>query len=195
MAPHTHLVCALFIILSIAPAGAQDLPFPKTEKDIIDALTLKDGATVYNGIEYLSDKGRVYKIIDGKRFRLRGLAGIVDSAIVPRAGAMIRFDHDSCEIHPESHSLLDAFGKALQSGLSGAMLMVAGHTDGTGSVDYNQALSECRAMAVAGYLNGRHAISEHRLIVRGFGELQPIADNTTDAGRALNRRVEFIRLE
>ena len=175
--------------------SAEDLVFPTTETEIVEALSLKDGKTVYNGVEYESEKGKVYKIIAGKRYRLRGLQAIVDSAIVPRAGALINFDFDSAQIRPESYPLLDEFGKAFKFGLAGGVFMVAGHTDGTGSVVYNQGLSERRAQAVATYLTAHHGISSTQLMMKGYGEAKPIASNESESGQALNRRVEFIRVE
>ena len=175
--------------------SADDLVFPTTENEIVEALSLKDGKTVYNGVEYESEKGKVYKIIAGKRYRLRGLQAIVDSAIVPRAGALINFDFDSAQMRPESYPLLDEFGKAFKFGLAGGVFMVAGHTDGTGSVVYNQGLSERRAQAVATYLTAHHGISSTQLIMKGYGEAKPIASNESESGQALNRRVEFIRVE
>jgi outer membrane protein OmpA-like peptidoglycan-associated protein len=122
-------LAALFVICS-GIVLAEDLVFPTTENEIVEALSLRDGKTVYNGVEYESEKGKVYKIIAGKRYRLRGLQAIVDSAIVPRAGALINFDFDSAQIRPESYPLLDEFGKAFKFGLAGGVFMVAGHTWG-----------------------------------------------------------------
>ena len=175
--------------------SAENIVFPTTETEIVEALSLKDGKTVYNGVEYESKKGKVYKIISGKRYRLRGLQGIVDSTIVPKAGALINFDFDSAKIRPESYPLLDEFGKALKFGLAGGVFIVAGHTDSTGSPDYNQSLSKSRAHAVATYLTAHHGIASSRLTMKGYGEAKPIASNDDDNGRALNRRVEFIRTE
>jgi len=69
-------------------------------------------------------------------------------------------------------------------------MIVVGHTDAQGSETYNQKLSEGRAEAVAEYLESR-GIAHARLNSRGRGESQPIADNKTAEGRALNRRVEL----
>jgi outer membrane protein OmpA-like peptidoglycan-associated protein len=187
-------LAALLVIWS-GIVSAEDLVFPTTENEIVEALSLKDGKTVYNGVEYESEKGKVYKIIAGKRYRLRGLQAIVDSVIVPRAGALINFDFDSDKIRPESYPLLDEFGKAFKFGLAGGVFMVAGHTDGTGSVVYNQGLSERRAQAVATYLTAHHGISSTQLMMKGYGEAKPIASNESESGQALNRRVEFIRVE
>ena len=189
------ILLAVLLAVWIGTCAADDLAFPTTEKEIVQALSLKDGKTVYKGVEYESEGGKVYKIIAGKRYRLRGLQGIADSAIVPRAGALINFDFDSAQILPESYPLLDEFGKALRFGLAEGVFIVAGHTDNTGSLDYNQGLSELRAKAVANYLSAHHGIVSSRLLMKGYGEKKPLASNDSDNGRALNRRVEFIRVE
>lgn len=68
---------------------------------------------------------------------------------------------------------------------------VIGHTDSVGSDTYNQGLSERRAQAVARYLE-RNGIANNRITVSGKGESEPVADNSTNDGRAQNRRVEFV---
>jgi OOP family OmpA-OmpF porin len=71
-----------------------------------------------------------------------------------------------------------------------APVTLEGHTDSVGSVEYNQRLSERRANAVRQYLIEK-GIASSRIRVVGYGKLRPIADNKTDDGRAINRRVEF----
>ncbi len=70
------------------------------------------------------------------------------------------------------------------------IIVSAGHTDSQGSDESNQLLSERRANAVAGYLLQKGVV-EARIETIGFGEKQPLADNGTTEGRALNRRVEI----
>ena len=70
------------------------------------------------------------------------------------------------------------------------VIEVAGHTDSTGTNEYNQQLSERRAGSVASYLKTREILPE-RIIQVGVGEDRPIADNATDSGRQANRRVEL----
>jgi outer membrane protein OmpA-like peptidoglycan-associated protein len=67
---------------------------------------------------------------------------------------------------------------------------VGGHTDDVGGDAPNQALSERRAKAVAGYLSSR-GVAGNLLSTQGYGETAPTADNTTAAGRAKNRRIEL----
>ena len=174
---------------------AGELVFPKTEDDIVEALSLKDSVTVFDGVTYESKNGKVYKIIGGKRYRLRGLRIIADSEIVPKVGALINFDFNSAEIKPESYTLLDEFGKALNGGLFDAKFIISGHTDSIGSNEYNHKLSVARAQAVVYYLKTIHNIPSMRMSVNGHGESQPIATNETDEGRYKNRRVEFVRIE
>ena len=70
-------------------------------------------------------------------------------------------------------------------------ILVYGHTDDIGEADYNRALSSRRAEAVANLLIDG-GVEPRRILVAGFGEDRPVAENTSDAGRALNRRVELV---
>ncbi|MEM9170853.1 MAG: OmpA family protein, partial [Pseudomonadota bacterium] len=65
------------------------------------------------------------------------------------------------------------------------------HADARGSDEFNQALSERRALSVSNYLAGQ-GVGGQRLRAVGFGETRPIGDNGTAAGQALNRRVEIV---
>lgn len=71
-------------------------------------------------------------------------------------------------------------------------LSVNGHTDNRGDAAHNQALSEGRARAVVSALTGQ-GIEAARLTAQGFGDTQPVADNSSDEGRARNRRVELVK--
>jgi OOP family OmpA-OmpF porin len=68
---------------------------------------------------------------------------------------------------------------------------IEGHTDSIGTELYNLGLGKRRAEVVKGYLVLRHQVDPHRMTTLSYGESRPIADNRTDQGRALNRRVEF----
>jgi outer membrane protein OmpA-like peptidoglycan-associated protein len=177
------------IITAIACLGlaghhvaAEELRFPKTEAEFVDALSTGDKKGFQSNTRGLT-----------RGMNKRGVGGITPPSTPPKVGALINFDIDSARIKPESYDLLDNLGNALNGGLSDAKIIVAGHTDSTGSATYNDQLSIRRAKSVADYLIYRHRISDARLWVQGFGESTPIADNTTAEGRALNRRVEFIR--
>jgi outer membrane protein OmpA-like peptidoglycan-associated protein len=189
------IILSALVMLIAELVSAEELTFPKTEQEIIEALSIKDGRTVFEGVEYISEKGKIYKIIAGKRYRLRGLRIIGDSDIVPKAGALINFDFDSAQIQTDSYPLLDEFGKALKSGLADGSFIISGHTDSVGTTEYNNELSVRRANAVTDYLVVHHGIDPGRLSIEGYGETRPIASNDSEKGRSLNRRVEFIRAE
>jgi len=101
----------------------------------------------------------------------------------------ITFAFDSSNLQPQFLPVLDNVAGTL-SQYNQTIVEVAGHTDSVGTDAYNQALSERRANAVAGYLGSR-GIMQQRMIVVGAGETRPVASNDTDAGRAQNRRVEI----
>ena len=106
----------------------------------------------------------------------------------------ILFDFDKATIKPESHGLLDEIVQAIKDHPHIKKISVEGHTDGDGTDEYNQGLSERRAQAVTNYLTAG-GIPADMLTSKGFGESRPIADNESEAGKAENRRVEFIITE
>lgn len=99
------------------------------------------------------------------------------------------FDVDSADIKPGFYSTMDKIS-AIVNKYGKTRLVIAGHTDDTGSDDYNLALSRRRANAVESYLLS-DGVSPLRLSSVGYGESRPIAPNDTEAGRRLNRRVEI----
>ena len=101
----------------------------------------------------------------------------------------VTFGFDSGDISATFYSVLDSVAMVLEE-FDKTFVEVAGHTDSVGTDEYNQALSERRANSVAAYLVSR-SIARERLITIGGGEKFPVASNATDAGRALNRRVEL----
>lgn len=101
----------------------------------------------------------------------------------------IQFDFDSAAIRPESGPHLDALYDGLAQDPAAAIIVI-GHTSSEGAEAYNQDLSERRAAAVTEALVAR-GLDAGRLAAAGRGEADPIADNATEAGRALNRRVEI----
>jgi len=109
---------------------------------------------------------------------------------VPQETAAVNFRVGSSALNVDAKSKLDAIAtKALNA--KAYVLEVTGFADSTGSTARNRALSQRRADAVITYLVEQHKIPLRRIVTPyGFGELDPIADNKTRAGRAENRRVE-----
>ena len=102
----------------------------------------------------------------------------------------IFFDYDKATLLQQSYNELHTLLGILQSHPT-MKIEICGHTDGHGSIDYNQRLSENRARAVVDYLVS-HGIDVRRLSFKGYGKSRPIDTNTTEEGRAKNRRVEFV---
>ena len=98
------------------------------------------------------------------------------------------FDFDKTELKPESFVELDKLVSYLQQ--NSLRIEIGGHTDNQGSDEYNDRLSENRAKAVYDYLVQK-GIPANRLQYKGYGMRVPVADNSTEEGRAANRRTEF----
>ncbi|WP_439922759.1 OmpA family protein [Nitrobacter sp. JJSN] len=104
----------------------------------------------------------------------------------------IYFDTDKATLKPESRPTLDQIAKLL-SGQPELSVYIVGHTDSQGAPAHNLELSRRRAEAVAEDLVRSYKITRTRLNTAGVGFLAPIGSNATDAGRALNRRVELMQ--
>jgi outer membrane protein OmpA-like peptidoglycan-associated protein len=103
----------------------------------------------------------------------------------------VQFDFDKAVIKPEFYPILDEAAAELQkAACAKKSVTIEGNTCNMGSDKYNQKLSERRAAAAKQYLVGK-GIAAERLTAVGNGEKNPIADNKTKKGRAMNRRVEF----
>jgi outer membrane protein OmpA-like peptidoglycan-associated protein len=101
----------------------------------------------------------------------------------------ISFDTGRADIKSNLRPILDQFASGL-SGQPNTEVRIVGHTDNTGSDSINDPLSQRRADAARDYLAAR-GVDPRRILTAGRGEHEPIAENTTDAGRAKNRRVEI----
>lgn len=101
----------------------------------------------------------------------------------------ITFDTNSSNLQSDFSEVLKSVALVVKE-YNKTYVDVLGHTDSTGSEGYNQKLSEARAGSVSGYLQSI-GVEYERIIARGMGEGYPIADNSTEEGRAANRRVEI----
>ena len=108
---------------------------------------------------------------------------------VVRVELDVKFDFDKARVKEESYgdikNLADFMNQYPQTTTT-----VEGHTDSKGTDAYNQTLSEKRANAVREVLVNQYGVPGERVNAAGYGESRPVADNATDAGRAINRRVE-----
>ncbi|WFE75867.1 OmpA family protein [Roseinatronobacter sp. S2] len=119
-------------------------------------------------------------------------AGLIEEGRV--AVQDILFEFDSARILPESSDAL-ATVAGLMRDLPDMNLLVVGHTDNSGSYDYNLSLSMERATSVVSYLTRQHGVSGDRLDPAGAGMMAPISTNRTEQGRSLNRRVELVEMQ
>ena len=104
----------------------------------------------------------------------------------------VTFESNSANLTTSAKNVLRSLGISLTANPE-VSIEIQAHTDSDGSADYNQTLSEQRAQSAMNYLI-ELGVEAVRLSASGFGENQPIADNTTREGKARNRRVEFIPL-
>lgn len=125
------------------------------------------------------------------------LGTIVDEAGCPLPGEKVfsmsgvNFDFNSANLTADAKVIL-AEGIEVVKNLGGAIAVsVEGHTDSVGSLQYNQTLSLQRAQSVVDYLISE-GVDAAKLTAVGMGETSPIANNDTEAGRAANRRVDFV---
>ena len=144
-------------------------------------MTLKDGATIVNNKgESVSDAQS-----GGVTQTDRGLMMTIDSDLL--------FPTNSSYLTDKAKSALDVFVNLVKQHPA-AKIQVDGHTDATGEAEYNQWLSEKRAASVKVYLENAK-ISGSRIMIKGHGQTNPVADNKTKEGRQKNRRVEITILK
>jgi outer membrane protein OmpA-like peptidoglycan-associated protein len=105
----------------------------------------------------------------------------------------VSFDVGRYDIKPNFTPILGRFAQTLNENPA-TTVRIVGHTDSTGSDAINDPLSVNRAASTRNYLTG-HGVAAQRIAIDGRGSREPIADNSSDAGRAKNRRVEIFVAE
>jgi outer membrane protein OmpA-like peptidoglycan-associated protein len=114
----------------------------------------------------------------------------IDAANVVLTLPGIMFDTDQATLKPEAHLALAKLSGILMV-FHRATVMIEGYTDSTGGGDYNLRLSKQRAESVESFL-AQEGVADGRLESAGYGSENPLADNSTEDGRATNRRVELV---
>lgn len=115
--------------------------------------------------------------------------GATGAARIP---SRIEFEFDSDRLTAQGKLDLDTFGEALVTELRDRTVSLEGHTDAIGTDEYNQSLSEHRAVAARQYLIDSFGIANSRIATIGMGKSDPVASNDDAAGRSKNRRVDFV---
>ncbi|MBV2185602.1 MAG: OmpA family protein [Rhizobium sp.] len=155
----------------------------------------RNGALIGAGIGALAG-GAIGNYMDNQEAELRAQlqgTGIsvtrMGDRIILNMPSNITFATDQDQVMPQFYPTLNSVAIVLRK-FDKTLIDVNGHTDSTGSVAHNEALSERRAMSVASYLNSQ-GVDPRRVSALGFGPSQPVASNATAEGRAQNRRVEI----
>ena len=154
-----------------------------------------DAVAVSGELERPADRDALLAALSRDGFGLREDLRLVASrsaqaALDARvAGRSVEFEPGSATLTPNGAGLLAELLPQLQR-LPEHRFEIVGHTDAAGERDANLALSRARAEAVKSWLAG-HGIAPQRVATRGVGPDEPVADNTSAAGRARNRRIEF----
>jgi outer membrane protein OmpA-like peptidoglycan-associated protein len=120
--------------------------------------------------------------LDNLRLERRFVLNLKDGA---------QFDFDAVAMTQETRHQIDRFVDDMK-GANDSLLVVVGHTDSTGSEDYNFELGQKRASSVARYLISRKGMDPLRVTAVSYGASAPLADNTTREGRRKNRRIEIL---
>jgi len=145
------------------------------------------GALAGGGVGYYMDvqEAKLRQRLDGTGVSVTR----VGDNITLNMPSNITFALNSADLNSQFFSALEGVGVVLKE-YNKTVIEVAGHTDSSGSDQYNQQLSQRRAQAVASYLASQ-GVKNERLITVGAGEAHPVASNDTEQGRAANRRVEL----
>jgi outer membrane protein OmpA-like peptidoglycan-associated protein len=200
--------------LAAEPQSPEDSP----KDELPSRYPQRPGELEYDGSTYLWEGNLLYRrLSDGSLELADGFFNFPDSEAISAAQkpwltfdeegnvtiqvslnvwATIYFPYNSDELTQDSLEILEVFGNALnRPALKNRKLLIIGHTDDIGTSHFNLTLSYSRADSVAKWLIDNSEIERDRLILTGYGDRLPIADNSTPEGQAQNRRVEFILLQ
>jgi len=192
------LVAAVLASTGLGPISAAEQP---TAAQILDALMPKPltrslSAPARNASD--QDERRFLESVRTKPARLLSPGERARVAKIarekPSIDLEINFDYNSAAISRKALKAVAELGKALSSSeLKGNVVLLAGHTDGKGSDEYNQGLSERRAEAIKRYLVEKFGLKAENLMAAGYGKTQ--LKNASDPFADANRRVQVVNME
>ncbi len=182
--------CPLDSDMDGVPDGIDKCPNtpPGTEVDNVGCQRFKDSDG--DGVDDTKDK--CPNTPPGTRVDAAGCPILFTPERAPVILRGVMFETGKSALKPESFTVLDIVAQSL-NGNPDIRIEIAGYTDHTGSDATNLKLSQARADAVRAYL-GSKGVAPGRMVAKGYGAANPIATNTTAAGRAQNRRVELHQL-
>jgi outer membrane protein OmpA-like peptidoglycan-associated protein len=188
--PKKTLMILMLSLLLLFPAflSAGQPEFQSTSQEMIEILQQEP-------VRYRSfaPKKRAIVVVEKKQEKMEKTTIYVDESVeIPKVKTLIHFDYNSARLRPDSYSLLDEVGTALNAPeIRNKPILINGHTDSDGTEEYNLHLSYQRARAVQQYLTGTCRVPENRLKIRGYGESMPLKSNVCPETKQINRRVEF----
>jgi outer membrane protein OmpA-like peptidoglycan-associated protein len=202
-------LAAALLLLATAPLSAREPPAysdpwePATETaaeaavarlGARRALDIQPAVLAIRGVEagIAGARGGIVATVQEVRQAMEAL-GAKESALEVTVDlpADVLFDFDKAAIRSDAAAALARLATVIRAYPTGRV-EIRGHTDAKGNAAYNQGLSERRAEAVKQWLVEREKIAADHLATRGFGKQRPVADNSTEAGRQKNRRVEVV---
>ena len=178
-------------------------PWPLGVK-VIDPNRLDQGLQLHrNGLQNRSDialaPAEVGYYVDNmqarfiQKLRIPGVSFARQADVITiRIAGVQTFDTDSYRLKPEIENGLAPLGEVLEE-YNKTLILIAGHTDDSGPEEYNQKLSEQRALSLTRILIDA-GVNPRRIVAVGFGELEPLQPNNSEAARFANRRLE-LRIE
>ena len=185
--------------------GVEVLPIPKMDVNTSNFRYLAarhpggEGAPEVHASVLISEVNREIRtqiiVVEREAMALRMIdaaamaEGIAEEGRIALYG--ILFETNSARALPASRPAMEEIAKLLAA-QPDLRVLIVGHTDSQGSLDYNMDLSQRRAEAVVTALTAEFGIAPARLTAKGVGFLSPVATNKTEEGRALNRRVELV---
>lgn len=172
---------------AVAGAIAGAATAGKSDRDKAILTGAAAGAAIGGGVGYYMDvqEKRLRQELEGTGVRVRREGNNIH-LIMP---GNITFETNRYDIRSQFTPVLSSVAKVLAE-YNKTVVKVGGHTDSTGSAEYNQTLSEQRADSVASFLTS-HGIARGRVHATGYGFRYPVASNNTADGREQNRRVEL----
>lgn len=177
-------------VVNVPPNGkysVQPYNFVGRKKMTGTAHIQTDGNLITGEYWQVTEKGK-YQVAH----MMQGAAPVVEEIVEePLIRVMVNFDFDSDKIQKRSYADLSSVADAMKR--TGSRYEIGGYTDDKGDDEYNRKLSERRANSVKEYLI-KQGVSADKLLTVGYGEGNPLLPNTSDANRAINRRVEFKKM-
>ena len=154
-----------------------------------------DGKTAFYSTDRFDNQHDIYTVQINDSIRPNNILAIEREILSSKHSEIvlknIQFETNSFDLINSSYSEIDELISNLKK-YENLEIEIQGHTDNVGNYDYNLRLSEMRAKSVYNYIIESDSLLVERITFRGFGQDKPIEDNTTDYGRAINRRTSFL---